>query len=114
MALREFEPIPANYYAKEQDGIGHSQTAKPFHCRAYSPETASRISIVRGMISTSTRAVIYTSEMDIVFTRGGLVEYLGKKLKIADLTTDTTDDNMLGADRYVNIERRLPHWMTLE
>lgn len=114
MALREYEPIPAKYYAKELNGIGHSTVAQPFHCRAYAPETASKMTIVRGMISTATRAVIYTTEMEIEFTRGSLIEYLGKRLKIADITTDTTDDNLLGADRVNNIERYLPHWMSLE
>lgn len=114
MALREFEPIPAKYYPKDINELTHGEQFVPFWCNALSPDSAIKISPVKGIITGATKAVIYTSEKHINFTIGSLVDYNGKKLKIAEITVDTTDTNMLGAAKMKNITRFVPKWMALE
>ena len=114
MALREFEPIPAKYYPKNPNELTHQLKFIPFWCNALSPDSAIKINPVKGIITGATKAVIYTSDRYIDFKVGGLVEYNDKKLKIAEITVDTTDTNMLGAAKLKNITRLVPKWMALE
>ena len=116
MALKEFEPIPARYFAKIKNSHDHELKGEEFMCSALSPKEANRISVVKGLITSSTRLVVYTTNKKIKFVDRGLVEILGDRYKITQLVTDVTDANIMAAKKISSeaLHRMLPKWMVLE
>lgn len=116
MALREFEPIIAKYYPKIKDSIKHGDKPISFNCAVMLPTETTRIKIVKGFITSTTKSVIYTTDKIVDFKVGSIVEYGDKKLKITNLVIDESDTNMLGAMKFKSNAntKNLPKWMTLE
>jgi|LFRM01.1.fsa_nt_gb hypothetical protein len=116
MALREFEPLTAKYYPKIKDTAKYSDRPVLFRCAAYAPKEISSHRPIKGMITSATRWVIYTTDDKINFRHRGLVEIFGEKFKITQLVEDMTSTDVLGAGKFKDsyISKQMPKWMTLE
>lgn len=116
MALREFEPLTAKYYAKMKDTARYASKPIVFTCAAYAPKEVSTHKPIKGMITAATRWVIYTTDNNIDFRHRGLVEIFGEKFKITQLVEDVTSMDVLGAGKFkdIYISKNVPKWMTLE
>jgi phenylpyruvate tautomerase PptA (4-oxalocrotonate tautomerase family) len=116
MALREFEPLVAKYYAKIPNSKEHSTKPVNFMCNALTPRETNRNSLLKGFITSATKRVIFTTNKEIDLVSGSMVEVLGKKLKITNVVIDETDANMLAAAKFKAsvVQNKLPKWMILE
>jgi hypothetical protein len=115
MAQQIYEPYEAKLYPKVKNSNQYEEIPSTFRCNVLEPTTASVYKPVQGIITDTTKKVIYTTS-PLRFKVNDRIEHNEMLLKISNVALGENSVYSLGARKFSKeyLESRLPKWLILE